>query len=310
MKTTNAVLSKETETDPNSELDSPAPSRSAQACPNQDATAPMDAAVDPVSHNNLTIIHNNSHDNLVSKNESNSLAVNDQSTDLTKTSPEKNSVPQSGQQYLELMRKLLPPALRNRRFRVNSFVSQLSEDQRVLVFNWLQDRDLSALEVRDRIAAPAPKGFGIKVNLTTLYRLRNLVKNVELNDRIAEMMDATCDILDADTSIDPTPVREAISLLLHSDLLVQCRKQADTRHIERLVNSITRMEKLKLLSRRNPRQESEPITVESITPITRHKVGLSISTHIPRSHQTPPPEGSGAEPQIHRYSIARDAESI
>ena len=120
------------------------------------------------------------------------------------------------------------------------------------------------------------------------------------------MMDATCDILDADTSNDPTPVREAISLLLHSDLFVQCRKQADTRHIERLVNSIARMEKLKLMARRYPRQESEPITAVSITPITRHKVELSISTHIRRSDQTPPPEGSGAEQPIHRY-IAVDA---
>jgi hypothetical protein len=91
-------------------------------------------------------------------------------------------------------------------------MAQLTEEQRVLVMNWLQDRELPVLQVRDRIAAPAPEGFGINVNANTLYRLQNLVKNVDLNHRIARMMDATCDILDSDTSIDPTPVREAISL--------------------------------------------------------------------------------------------------
>ena len=304
MKTTNAIINSE------AEHSEPAPNLCAQSSEVHDDSAATDTTVEPVSDDHHTIIHNNSHINLVSKTDSNSLLTNEQSQDLTKKASEQNSAPHSGQQYVELVRRLLPPELRNRKFRAGSFVAQLTDEQRVLVFNWLQDGVTTVSEIRNQIAEPPPKGFGIKVNLTTLHRLRNLLGNMELNHRIAEMMDATYDILDADTSIDPAPVREAISLLLHDDLLVQIRKNADTRHIERLVNSITRMEKLKHLARRNPRHPSEPITAECLAPVTRHKVELSISTHIPPSHQTPPPEGSGAQPQIHRYSIARDAESI
>ena len=168
---------------------------------------------------------------------------------------------------LALARRLLAPALHNRKFRAQSFVAKLNDDQRLQLFNWLQQDTIP--QVRARVAAPAPEGFGLQVHNTTLVRLRNLVRNTELNQWIATAMDAASDILAADTSVDVTPVRESMSLLLHAHAMNYISQQADPISIDRLITSIARLEKLKTPPSRV--RESRPVT-------SHHRVDLSIKT--------------------------------
>src|SRR5688572_15386312 len=56
------------------------------------------------------------------------------------------------------------------KIRCGSFLSKLDTDQMQQLFRWLQEH--SAPKVRLMVAAPAPEGFGLEVQETTLRRLR------------------------------------------------------------------------------------------------------------------------------------------
>jgi hypothetical protein len=173
---------------------------------------------------------------------------------------------------LDFMRKLIPASLRKRKFRADSFTAKLTLPQRALVISWLQQETAEA--VRAKVAAPAPAGFGIEVHTSALYRLRNLISNTELNHWIENAMDATFDILEADTSVDTAPMREALSLLLHSRIMTFVREQTNPVSIDRLLSALTRLEKLKT----HIAQRAHLITAPR-EKTTRHKVEVQITTN-------------------------------
>jgi hypothetical protein len=191
---------------------------------------------------------------------------------------------------LDFMRKLIPASLRKRKFRADSFMAKLTLPQRALVISWLQQETAEA--VRAKVAAPAPAGFGIQVHTSALYRLRNVVSNTELNFWIENAMDATFDILEADTSVDTAPMREALSLLLHSRIMTYVREQTNPVSIDRLLSALTRLEKLKTHIAQRPHLTSREKT-------TRHKVEVQITTNpgtptpitIQATHQSLPRDG-------------------
>jgi hypothetical protein len=173
---------------------------------------------------------------------------------------------------LDLVRKFLPPSLRTRKFRADSFAAKLTKPQLATVFAWLQQEPVE--DVRAKIAAPAPRGFGMHVHSQTLHRLRNLVSNTELNHWIENAMDATFDILEADTSVDTAPMREALSLLLHTRIMTYVREQINPVSIDRLLSALTRLEKLKTHIAQRPNLINAPREKT-----TRHKVEVQITTN-------------------------------
>ena len=185
-----------------------------------------------------------------------------------------------------LVRGLIASTIRERKFRSHSFVARLTNEQRLTLFNWLQSD--SALEVRAKVAAAPPEGFGMQVSLNSLVRIRNTVKNTQLNQWIATAMDAACDIMDADTTVDATPLRESMSLLLHAHALNYIREGGDPVSIDRLITSIGRLEKLNKATPGNP---------SSLPATARHHVDVTIKTqrdhptpvHIEATHRTLPP---------------------
>jgi hypothetical protein len=212
---------------------------------------------------------------------------------------------------LDFMRKLIPASLRKRKFRADSFMAKLTLPQRALVISWLQQETAEA--VRAKVAAPAPAGFGIEVHTSALYRLRNRVSNTELNYWIENAMDATFDILEADTSVDTAPMREALSLLLHSRIMTYVREQTNPISIDRLLSALTRLEKLKTHIAQRPHLVAGEKT-------TRHKIEVQITANpgapapitIQATHQTLPPSEStqvqneNGEKWIKNYNSARE----
>ena len=196
----------------------------------------------------------------------------------TRTAPEhetSNATPQSDlvrqrPSQLAAIRRLIAPAIRMRKLRSHSFAAKLTPDQRATLFDWLQSDTIE--EVRARLAAPAPDGFGIQVSPTSLVRLKRTINNTQLNHIISHAMDATCDILDADTSVDIAPLREALSLLLYSQAFNHSSAESICpQSIDRLLSAIARLEKLKSNNPRAPRpSRSRPFT-------THHKVDLSVT---------------------------------
>jgi hypothetical protein len=181
---------------------------------------------------------------------------------------------------VDLIRQLIPTSLRKRRFRTDSFVAKLSGQQLATVIAWLQEHAVDT--VRAKVAAAPPEGFGLQACSSALYRLRNLVSNTELNHWIENAMDATYDIIDADTSVNTAPMREALSLLLHSRIMTYTREQANPISIDRLLSALTRLEKLKThISQRShlasaPREKS-----------VRHQIDVHITTNPASTTATP-----------------------
>ena len=203
--------------------------------------------------------------------------------------PEKNL---GGSDPLNLIRQLIPTSLRTRKFRVDSFAAKLTKQQLATVISWLQEHSIES--VRARVAAAPPEGFGIDVHSSALKRLRNAISNTELNFWIENAMDAAFDILDADTSVDTAPMRESLSLLLHSRIMTYTREQTDPVSIDRLLSALTRLEKLKTHIAQRPHLTSGPREKT-----TRHKVDVQITTNpgtptpitIQATHQSLPRDG-------------------
>jgi hypothetical protein len=198
----------------------------------------------------------------------------------------------SGGDPLDLIRQLIPTSLRTRKFRVDSFAAKLTKQQLATVISWLQEHSIES--VRARVAAAPPEGFGIDVHSSALKRLRNAISNTELNFWIENAMDAAFDILDADTSVDTAPMREALSLLLHTRIMTYTREQTDPISIDRLLSALTRLEKLKTHIAQRPNLIAAPREKT-----TRHKVDVQITTNpgtptpitIQATHQSLPRDG-------------------
>lgn len=181
---------------------------------------------------------------------------------------------------LSIARSLLPPSVADRKFRAHSFAAQLGPDHWAMLSSWLFSGD-SIEQVRQKVAAPPPQGFGLDVNPTTLRRLKRFFENADAADRIADSMDTASDILNDPAAGQVAPLREALSLLLYSRALEAAKNEAGYVYMESMLNLLTKLERLKPASQ-SRREPAPPAT-------TRHKVELSIvSTPAPASAPEPP----------------------
>jgi hypothetical protein len=215
------------------------------------------------------------------------------------------AAPNTRAQQAQLLRTLITPAIRERKARSHSFAAKLTPEQRITLFAWLQTDTIET--VRSKVAAPAPLGFGIaKVHPTTLVRLKRTIENTQLNHWISGAMDATCDILDEDTSVDPAPLREALGLLLYTRAFTYTREQTNPASIDRLLCALTRLEKLKTHIAQRPNLIAAPREKT-----THHKVKVEITTNpgtatpitIQATHQTVPTSKTRALPEPDLHSV-------
>lgn len=170
-------------------------------------------------------------------------------------------------------RKLIPTGIIDRKFRALSFASKLNMVQRSMLTGWLSSTD-TIEEVRQKVAAPPPKGFGIDVCATTLRRLKALVENTRFSDWVSDSMNTACDLLDSEEAGEVEPLREALSLMLYSRALYAAKQQALPEDLDRLLSVITKIERLKKPS---PRSRRSSRTAQAHPVTTRHLVELSVS---------------------------------
>jgi hypothetical protein len=172
----------------------------------------------------------------------------------------------------------LPQSILRRKFRALSFAARLTDVQRMMLSTWLCNEDYSIEDIRKKVAAPSPDGFGMDVQPTTLRRLRKFSDNTRVTGWISDAMDTACDILEDEDAGENAPIHQALTAMLYSRALQAAQKQDLPETIDKLVTTIAKMEKLK-----RPAQcekQSRPAT-------TRHRVELSIVPANP-SPQTPP----------------------
>src|SRR5581483_11034573 len=74
----------------------------------------------------------------------------------------------------------LPQSILRRKFRALSFAARLSDVQRAMLSTWLCNEDYSIEDIRRKVAAPSPDGFGMDVQPTTLRRLRKFSDNTRV----------------------------------------------------------------------------------------------------------------------------------
>jgi len=162
------------------------------------------------------------------------------------------STPAASVPSTELAKKLLPPSVRDRKFRALSFGSKLNPVQLSTLAVWLSKDSIE--RVRQKVAAPPPQGFGMQVCGTTLRRIKKLVDNsVCTTTWVSDAMDTACDLLDAEDAAEVTPLREALGLLLYSRAVRFAEEQAPVEQIDKLLSAITKLEKLKAAATSAPR---------------------------------------------------------
>jgi hypothetical protein len=169
----------------------------------------------------------------------------------------------------EAARHLLPPSVRNRKFRAHSFASKLAPAQLATLCAWLSTDSTAA--VCQKIATPPPAGFGLEVSPTTLDRLKRTLRNISFQSWVSGAMDTACDLIDSDDGTEVAPLREALSVMLYSRAVAITETNAPIENIDRLLSAITKLEKIKIAA------ALATATRRSATaPATRHRVELTI----------------------------------
>jgi hypothetical protein len=169
--------------------------------------------------------------------------------------------------HLDRVMAMIPRSVWVRKFRANSFASELTPEQMCTLREWF--KTLSIPQVQERVAAPPPDCFGLDVQPTTLYRLK---KELEADAPywLADSLDTAVDLLVSEESAAVAPLREALSVMLYSRAIACCENQANIQDIDRLLAAITKVEKLK--SPPAPRSSSPRVPAAP----ARHQVELSI----------------------------------
>jgi hypothetical protein len=177
--------------------------------------------------------------------------------------------------HIDRIIAMIPKSAWERRFRADSFASQLTPQQVTTLCEWFNT--LSVPQVQARIAAAPPEGFGKSVQQTTLYRLKKSLQ-ADAPHWLANSLDTAVDLLASEEAGAIAPLREALSVMLYSRAMACCENQADIPTIDRLLSAITKLEKLK--SPPAPRSSSPRVS----PPPSRHQVELSIVHPAQRQH--------------------------
>jgi hypothetical protein len=127
-----------------------------------------------------------------------------------------------------------------RKQRADSFYHNLKPEQQAQLLEWLQE-DMSLVTIMDKVSAPPPKGFGVKVHLTSLRRLRAWWRGMDEVLRTEEILDTVYDMEHhCDLSQQPR-IQEAISQMLHEKAFELARTHPGSEVLGTVLSSITKL---------------------------------------------------------------------
>ena len=194
-----------------------------------------------------------------------------------------------------------------RKQRCDTFLSSLTDDQSLQLMDWMYTLE-NLSDVHRRVTAPPPEGFGVKVHLTTLRRLRDQFRAEDIARSAESMIDVITD-LEKETDLNQSArVQTVINHLLHEKAFELSRTHPGSVVLKDVLTSIQKLseldykrQKLQLERERLLRHNTSP------APTQHHRVDLNIvpSNRNPAVesvviHSEPHPETSSepARPQL------------
>jgi hypothetical protein len=157
-----------------------------------------------------------------------------------------------------------------RKQRADSFYHSLKPEQQTQLLEWLQE-DMSLVTIMNKVSAPPPKGFGVKVHLTSLRRLRAWWRGMDEVLRTEEILDTVHD-MDRHCDLSEQPrIQEAISQMLHEKAFELARTHPGSEVLGEVLSSITKLAALD--------HKREKLLLD------RQKLLRSFTTEAPKHHR-------------------------
>lgn len=127
-----------------------------------------------------------------------------------------------------------------RKQRADSFYRSLKPDQQTQLLRWLnEDQPLGTIV--DKVSAPPPQGFGVKVHVTSLRRLRSFWRGMDEALRTEEILDTVQD-MDRHCDLSQQPrIQQAISQMLHEKAFELARTHPGSEVLGEVLSSITKL---------------------------------------------------------------------
>jgi hypothetical protein len=154
-----------------------------------------------------------------------------------------------------------------RKQRARSLLSQLSCDQLALLFTWMEKHPLTT--VLEMIAAPPPKGFGIKTHHNTLRRLKSSRTAGDICFDIESLIDTCHDVVEQNPSMELPKVQSVLSAMLHDRVFKMLQVSADPTQINRVIDAISKLSALDF-KRQQSIHDQKPAATK------HHRVDLNI----------------------------------
>lgn len=177
-------------------------------------------------------------------------------------------------------------SLKARRFeikaRAGSFLRRLTPAERERVFQWVLRH--SICEAVNLVAQPPPAGFGLRVNPTTLSRIRATVKTVLAAERFensAFAAEALAEEMEQ-KQVDFAPV--VADLLMQKTFDLARSEQASAAQLKEITDNFVKLRELEL---KTHRLRLGPGRREREDSPQRHQVDLKIVAPVPGASQSP-----------------------
>lgn len=171
----------------------------------------------------------------------------------------------------------------NRMMRADSFYKALTHEQRIQLLEWIEkDEDIAT--IYERVNAPPPHGFGVRVHATSLRRFRT---GLRAGDRIARNQEMVDTIFEMESKADLTQFdrfQMAISHMLHEHAFDLARTYPGDETVTRLISGIQKLAAIDL-QRQKLALEREKLRTQSAR---YHRVDLNIVPPAQPTQETPP----------------------
>ena len=192
----------------------------------------------------------------------------------------------------------------NRMMRADSFYKALTNEQRLQLLEWIE-KDQDIVTIWERLNAPPPDGFGVKVHMTSLRRFRT---GLRAADRIARNQEMVDTVFEMESRADLTQFdrfQMAISHMLHEHAFDLARTYPGDETVTRLISGIQKLAAIDF-QRQKLALERERLKTQFAR---YHRVDLNI---VPPQTQPPAPHTSpitDARVTDHAH-LAQDARSV
>jgi hypothetical protein len=184
-----------------------------------------------------------------------------------------------------------------RKQRAHAWSNSLTPDQAYQIAAWMEEID-NLSEVFRRVTAPPPDGLGLKVNFSTLRRLRSAWRAEALTDLSDAMFDVITDMEDAQTDFNHSArIQSAMSHLLHQKAFELAQTHPGS---EVLKDVLTSIQKLSVLEHKRQKFALEHEKIKRLAQYAQsrsqnqnttrhHRVDLNIISTPSHSAQPSPP---------------------